>query len=93
MNIALDLDVATGLTPSLVGLLVVEACRGQGIASALIRSAASLAGRFGHERVYISTTLLGAHLLRNGWRLFDAATFLNDEQGAVYAYDLVDSTR
>ncbi len=89
--VALDLDVATKLTPSVVGLLVAGEYRGQGVATRLLESAASLAGRHGYSRVYISTTVLGEHLLRTGWRLFGKVTFLNNKQGSTYVCDLLDS--
>jgi len=86
--VALDLDVATNLTPSVVGLLVGSEHRGTGIATALLESAEGLARRLGYSRVYISTTVLGDLLVRMGWHLFGEAEFLNDEQGSIYACDL-----
>lgn len=91
--VALDIDTATNLTPSVVGLLVAGEYRGQGVASRLLESVTSLAERLGYSRVYISTTILGDYLLRNGWSLLGAATFLNDEQGSIYAFDLPDLNR
>lgn len=81
---ALDLDVATGLTPSIVGLLVLPAQRGRGVAKALIESAESLAKRLGYDRLYISTTLLGDLLVRMGWNLLGDVEFLNAEQGSIF---------
>ena len=89
--VALDLDVATSLTPSVVGLLVAGKYRGQRVATRLLESAKRLARRLGYTRVYISTTVLGEHLLRNGWRLHGDARFLNDEQGSIYVCDLPDA--
>lgn len=89
--VALDVDVATNLTPSVVGLLVAAEYRGQRVAATLLESAASLAGQLGYRRVYISTNILSDHLQRNGWRLFGKAQFMNDEQGLVYVFDLPDS--
>ena len=89
--VALDLDVATNLTPSVVGLLVAREHRGRGVATKLLESAVSLGGRLGYSRVYTSTTILGDLLLRMGWRLFGEARFLNNEQGSIYACDLQDS--
>ena len=40
------------------------------------------------KHVYISTTLLGDHLLRNGWHRIGDARFLNDEHGSIYVIDL-----
>lgn len=89
---ALDLDVATKLAPSVVGLLVAPEYRGQGVASLLLESAKSLAEGLGCSRVYISTTKLGDHLLKRGWRDFGSVKFLNEQKGSVYSYDLSGST-
>ena len=89
---ALDLDEATNLTPSVVGLLVAAEYRGQGVAARLLESATNLADRLGYSRVYISTTTLGDHLLRTGWRFFGPVSFLNGEQGSIYSYDLSDAS-
>lgn len=88
---ALDIDRATSLTPSIVGLLVAPGYRGQGIATQLLESARILAGRLGHSRVYISTSILGDHLMRNGWRNCAPVRFLNNEQGSIFSYDLSES--
>jgi GNAT superfamily N-acetyltransferase len=69
---ALDVDVATDLTPSVVGLLVAVEYRGQGVATQLLESAKSMGRRLGYGHVYISTTTLGEHLLKNGWQGTDA---------------------
>ncbi len=85
---ALDLDSATSLTPSVVGLLVADEYRRRGVASRLLKSATLLAEGLGYNHVYISTTVLGDHLLRNGWRRIGDAHFLNDEHGSIYVFDL-----
>lgn len=85
---ALDLDAATNLTPSVVGLLVAEPVRRRGVASKLLRSATRLAGRLGYNQLYISTNVIGEHLLRNGWRRIGDAAFLNGEHGSSFAFDL-----
>ena len=54
----------------------------------LLESAKNLAKRLGYGGVYISTTILGDHLLRNGWRWIGDAHFLNDEYGSIYVFDL-----
>ncbi len=87
-TVALDLDAATNLMPSVVGLLVGRDQRGRGIATALLESAESLAQRLGYSRLYISTTVLGDLLVRIGWYPFGEVEFLNDEQGSIYARDL-----
>ncbi len=85
---ALDLDVATGLTPSVVGLLVGPSRRGRGIATALLESAESLSKRLGYSRLYVSTTVLGGLLVRMGWYSLGEVEFVNEEQGSIYARDL-----
>lgn len=85
---ALDLDSVTSLTPSVVGLMVAHEFRRRGVASRLLKSAALLAEELGHDQVYISSTVLGDHLLRNGWRRIGDLQFLNDEQGSIYVFDL-----
>ena len=84
---ALDLDPATNLTPSVVGLLVGVKYRGQGVAARLLESATNLADRLGHDRLYISTTILGDHLQKKGWRYVGPVSFLNGKQGSIYSYD------
>jgi GNAT superfamily N-acetyltransferase len=88
---ALDLDAATSLTPSVVGLLVADEFRRRGVASRLLKSATRFAEGLGHRQVYISTTLLGDHLLRNGWRWIGNAQFLDDEHGSIYVFELIAS--
>ncbi len=84
---ALDFDAATDLTPSIVGLLVADEFRRRGVASGLLSSATRLAGDLGYDHVYISTTVLGDHLLRTGWRWIGAAKFLDGEPGSIYVFD------
>ena len=85
---ALDLDAATRLTPSVVGLLVADEFRGRGVASRLLIAATRFAEGLGYRHVYISTATLGDHLLRIGWRRMGDAHFLNDEHGSIYVFDL-----
>ena len=85
---ALGHDEATGLTPSVVGLLVAPSQRGRGIATALLESAELLAKRLGYTRLYISTAVLGGHLIRVGWRSVGDVEFLNAERGSIYVRDL-----
>ena len=85
---ALDVDPSTGLTPSVVGLLVGDDFRRRGVASSLLEWATILAARLGYDHVYISTTVLGDHLIRNAWRRIGDTQFLNDERGSVYVFDL-----
>ena len=85
---ALDVDAATNLAPSVVGLLVADKARRLGVASRLLRTGIQLAEGLGYDCVYISTTILGHHLLQNGWRRMGDARFLNDEHGSIYVFDL-----
>lgn len=85
---ALDLDTATGLAPSVVGLLVVPSQRGRGVARALLESAESIAKRLGYSRLYVSTTVLGGLLVRMGWYSLGEVEFVNEEQGFIFARDL-----
>lgn len=88
--VSIDVDAATNLAPSIVGLLVASEYRRQGIAAALLESATGLARRLGYRRVYLSTSVLGDHLRRSGWELYGEARFLNDERGSIYVIDLQD---
>ena len=90
---ALDLDVATNLIPSIVGLLVAVEYRGQGVATQLLESAKNVAERLGYGRLYISTTILGEYLLRNGWRVSGSVRFLRDEEGLIYSCSLSTSIK
>ncbi|MGI9507121.1 MAG: GNAT family N-acetyltransferase [Geminicoccaceae bacterium] len=85
---ALDLDPATNLTPSVVGLLVRRDRRGRGIATALLESAEGHARRLGYGHLYMSTNVLGHLLLRLGWQPFREVEFLNNEQGSIYKREL-----
>lgn len=85
---ALDLDEATGLTPSVVGLLVARSQRGQGIATGLLESAESLARRLGYNHLYVSTTVLGDLLSRVGWYAHGKVEYINEQQGSIFARDL-----
>jgi len=85
---ALDLDVTTNLTPSVVGLLVEPAYRRRGIATALLKATEEIARQLGLRRLYVSTTVLGDLLNRLGWEAMGAVQFLNAEHGSVYMRDL-----
>jgi GNAT superfamily N-acetyltransferase len=86
---ALDRDAATGLTPSLVGLLVAPDCRGRGIAAALIAAAESVARELGYRELFTSTSILGERLEREGWQAKEDVQFLNGEPGRIYRRVLV----
>ena len=87
-TIALDLDVTTNLTPSVVGLLVGHEYRKRGIAATLLKSAEDLARDFGYDQLYVSTTILSDLLERMGWRTMGEVEFLNAERGSIYVCDL-----
>lgn len=46
------------------------------------------AKKLGYDSAYISTNVLGDHLLRNGWRLFGETKFLDDNAGSIYVLEL-----
>ena len=81
---ALDLDPATNLTPSVVGLLVRRDRRRRGIATALLESAGGHARRLGYGHLYMSTNVLGNLLLHLGWQPLGEVEFLKNEQGSIY---------
>lgn len=85
---ALGSDEATGLSPSVVGLLVGPGHRGQGIGSLLVEATADLACELGLERIYLSTTVLGDLLERLGWQEYGDIAFLNEEVGKIFACDV-----
>jgi len=87
-TVALGLDVTTNLTPSIIGLLVGQNHRGRGIGTALIETCVDVARKFGHQRLYVSTSVLGSLLDRMGWQEMGETKFLNDEHGSVYVRDL-----
>ncbi len=87
-TIALDLDATTNLTPSVVGLLVGVEYRRRGIAAKLLRSVEILARDLGHERLYVSTAVLGSLLERTGWQAMGDVGFLNAQSGSIYVRNL-----
>ncbi len=87
-TVALDLDTATNLTPSVVGLLVGRDYRRRGIATALIESVEDLACRLEYSQIYISISVLGDLLTSMGWHALEDVEFLNGAKGSIYAHDL-----
>ncbi len=85
---AIGLDVATGLTPSIIGLLVEASHRGRGVGRALIQSCKDFARTHGYSQLHFSTDVLGNMLEKTGWQKTGKAIFLNDEQGSVYVLRL-----
>lgn len=85
---SLGFDMATGMAPSVIGLLVAESHRGQGIAAVLIDACRTEASRLGHNQLFLSTSVLGPMLIRRGWHLAGSTKFLNREKGGVYSCDL-----
>jgi len=83
-TVAIDKDVTTNLTPSIVGLLVAPEYRRRGIATSLIRAAEKWASQLKYRKLYISTTVLGNMLQNLGWTQIDEVEFLNAEYGSVY---------
>ena len=87
-TVALGLDVTTNLTPSIIGLLVARNHRGRGIGTGLIETCIDVARKFGHQRLYVSTSVLCSLLDRTGWKEMGETKFLNDEHGSVYVRDI-----
>lgn len=87
-TVALDRDAATGLTPSVVGLLVMPESRRQGAASALIESAERLGRELGYDQIFISTSILQRLLRRRGWQENGDVEFMNKERGKVFVLKL-----
>jgi GNAT superfamily N-acetyltransferase len=87
-TVALDRDAATGLTPSVVGLLVAPEARRQGVAGSLIESAERLARELGYDQLFISTSVLQDPLRRRGWQEKGDVEFLNTESGKVFVRNL-----
>ena len=87
-TVALGRDEATGLAPSVIGLLVGSEHRGKGVGTLLIESAAGLAKQFGFDRIFFSTTVLDNLLERLGWQTYGEVKFLTEEVGSIFVYDL-----
>ncbi len=85
---AVDLDVGTGLEPSIVGLVVASEHQGKGTASSLVAACEKLAAALGHHRLYTSSSRLGGLLSRRGWTEGDRVTFLDGSLGTIYSRDL-----
>ena len=81
---ALDLDVTTNLTPSVVGLLVGPDFRQRGVATALIKACEEHVQQLDEPRLYVSTSVLGDLLKRLGWQAMGEVEFLNAEHGSVF---------
>lgn len=87
-TVAIDRDGATGLTPSIVGLLVASEYRRKGVASMLLDAAERVARDLGYDELFMSTTILGEMLVRKGWIEKGEVRFLNDETGKLYSRSL-----
>ncbi len=87
-TVAIDKDVTTNLTPSIVGLMVAPEYRRRGIATSLINTAEKWASQFGFRKLYISTSTLSNLFQKLGWSQIDEVEFLNAEQGSVYMREL-----
>ena len=87
-TVALDVDVTTNLTPSVVGLLVGSEYRRRGIATALLQATEDRAHQLGYQQLYVSTTVLHSLLQRLGWRATADVEFLNNERGSIYVREL-----
>ena len=81
---ALGRDATTGLTPSVIGLLVAPDYRRRGVAGALLGYAEHLARQLGHDEIYMGTSVLLAMLQGKGWQESGDVEFLNNERGRVF---------
>ena len=84
----LDRDATTGLTPSVVGLLVAREFRREGVASRLLDAAERAARDLGYDELFMSTSILGDVLVRKGWIDKGEVRFLDDERGKLYCRPL-----
>lgn len=73
------------LTPWLAALLVAPNRRGEGIGTTLVAAVEREARRFGCQRLYAASDVLGGLLQRRGWHEIDKAPTL---RGAVKIYEL-----
>ena len=87
-TLALDHDAATGLAPSIVGLLVLPEARGKGIARELLESAERLARELGYDELFISTFILHGMLRRQGWQEHGEVEFMGNERGKIFVRNL-----
>lgn len=85
---ALGRDAASGLVPAVVGLLVVPEYRRKGFAGALLDAAGQFANELGYDELFMSTSILGEFLKREGWLEKDDVEFMNSERGKVYVRSL-----
>lgn len=89
-TVAIDRDPTTQLEPSIVGLLVLPDRRGEGVATALLQAAATLAKTIGYPRIHTSTALpyMWDALQSKGWRRTGEVEYLNGEHGQVFELEL-----
>jgi GNAT superfamily N-acetyltransferase len=85
---ALGRDAASGLAPAVIGLLVAPEYRRRGVAGALLDVAAKLAGELGYDELFMSTSILGGFLQREGWLEIGDVNFMNSERGKMYGRSL-----
>jgi GNAT superfamily N-acetyltransferase len=88
---ALDVDMSTNLSPSIVGLLVNAEHRRRGVATALLMTLEEHARKLGFRQVFASASVMTGLLERLGWRRMSEVRFLNDESGSILVRELDDS--
>jgi GNAT superfamily N-acetyltransferase len=76
-----------------VGLLVAKQYRRKGIARMLIDGAGRLTQALDYDELFMSTSILGEMLLREGWSDRGEVDFLNGERGRVYVRALTGRRR
>jgi GNAT superfamily N-acetyltransferase len=87
MLIAHDMDSRRDLTPWLAGVYVVAACRGRGLATALVRRVEQEATALGVRRLYLYTPSAEDFYTRLGWGLAERCEYLG-QQVAVMSKEL-----
>ena len=79
MLIASDMDARSELTPWLAGVYVVEACRGRGYGSALVRRVESEASAAGVPLLHLYSPDAAGFYSRLGWTVEERCEYLGRE--------------
>jgi predicted N-acetyltransferase YhbS len=85
MLIASDMETRPDLTPWLAGVYVVDACRGRGIGSALVRRVMSEASAMGVRRLHLYTPDAADFYARLGWVVDESCEYLGNEVAVMSA--------
>jgi GNAT superfamily N-acetyltransferase len=79
MLIASDMDTRLDLTPWLAGVYVVDAARGRGTGSALVRRVETEAAALGVGRLYLYTPDAMGFYARLGWSVEERCSYLGQD--------------